>query len=44
MIHTGVHVMMEWVEYSLKARDIQEYSLLFSTLAQLVRAAVTVSG
>ena len=38
MIHTGVHVMMEWVEYSLKARDIQEYSLLFNTLAQLVRA------
>lgn len=44
MIHNGVHVMMKWVEYSLKARDIQEYSLLFSTLAQLVRAAVTVSG
>ena len=42
MIHTGVHVVGGGV-WS-KARVIQEYSLLFGTLAQLVRAAVTVSG
>ena len=42
MIHTGVHVVGGGV-WS-KARTIQEYSLLLSTLAQLVRAAVTVSG
>lgn len=42
MIHTGVHVVGGGV-WS-KARAIQEYSLLLSTLAQLVRAAVTVSG
>lgn len=41
MIHTGVHVVGGGV-WS-KARAIQEYSLLLSTLAQLVRAAVTVS-
>lgn len=38
MIHTGVHVMMEWVEYSLKARDIQEYSLLIRYISSVGRA------
>ena len=41
MIHTGVHVVGGGV---CKNPVRTEYSLLFGTLAQLVRAAVTVSG